>query len=231
MPAAFVDEELERGVGLVEGRQGVLDARRRGMRAEVERDTDLLDRFGRGRALHQPVAVTHAVHDGFGVCLVVNEQEEVVVEPVQAFAQSIRDLMAQMLGILRVIEGAVLLLALLIAFNSSAISVDERARENATMFAFGVPVRRVLANTVIESVVIGAFGTAIGIGLGQVIVRYITRFLLPGTLPDVTILPSVSVTTIWTAVVLGIVAVSIAPLFTVRRMRRMDIPSTLRVVE
>ena len=153
------------------------------------------------------------------------------VQPVQAFAQSIRDLLAQMLGILRVIEGAVLLLALLIAFNSSAISVDERARENATMFAFGVPVRRVLANTVIESVVIGAIGTGIGIALGQVIVRYITHFLLPGTLPDVTIQPAVSVATMWTAVVLGIVAVSIAPLFTARRMRRMDIPATLRVVE
>jgi putative ABC transport system permease protein len=153
------------------------------------------------------------------------------VQPVQAFAQSIRDLLAQVLGILRVIEGAVLLLALLIAFNSSAISVDERARENATMFAFGVPVRRVLANNVIESVVIGVIGTGIGIALGQVIVQYITHFLLPGTLPDVTIEPAVSAATMWTAIVLGIVAVAIAPLFTARRMRRMDIPATLRVVE
>jgi putative ABC transport system permease protein len=136
-----------------------------------------------------------------------------------------------MLDILRVIEGAVLVLALLIAFNSSSISADERAREHATMFAYGVPVGRVLVNTVVESVIVGALGTAIGIGLGHAIVGYITRFMLPGTLPDVAIDPAVSTTTIWSAVVLGIVAVSIAPLFTVRRMRRMDIPATLRVVE
>jgi putative ABC transport system permease protein len=120
---------------------------------------------------------------------------------------------------------------LLIAFNSSSISADERAREHATMFAYGVPVGRVLTNTVLESVIVGALGTGIGIGLGHAIVGYITRFMLPGTLPDVTITSAVSSTTIWTAVVLGIVAVSIAPLFTVRRMRRMDIPATLRVVE
>jgi hypothetical protein len=31
--------------------------------------------------------------------------------------------------------------------------------------------------------------------------------------------------------VLGVVAVALAPLLTIRRMRRMDIPATLRVVE
>ena len=153
------------------------------------------------------------------------------VQPVRSFAETIRDLMAQMLGILRVIEGAVLLLALLIAFNSSAISVDERARENATMFAFGVPVGRVLANIVIESIAVGVLGTAIGIGLGRAIVGYITTFLLPNTLPDVLIQPAVSTGTIVTAIVLGVIAVSVAPLFTERRMRRMNIPATLRVVE
>jgi putative ABC transport system permease protein len=33
------------------------------------------------------------------------------------------------------------------------------------------------------------------------------------------------------ALVLGVLAVAIAPLLTVRRLRRMDIPGTLRVVE
>jgi putative ABC transport system permease protein len=153
------------------------------------------------------------------------------VQAVRDYAHSIRDLLEQMLGILRVIEGAVLVLALLIAFNSSSISADERSREHATMFAYGVPVGRVLTNTVVESVIVGALGTAIGIGLGQLIVGYITRFMLPGTLPDVSVEPAVSTATILTAVGLGIIAVSIAPLFTVRRMRRMDIPATLRVVE
>jgi ABC-type antimicrobial peptide transport system permease subunit len=80
-------------------------------------------------------------------------------------------------------------------------------------------------------VAIGALGTGLGIGLGYLIVGYITRVLLPGTLPDVLIQPAVSAATIWTAIVLGIVAVSVAPLFTARRLRHMDVPGTLRVVE
>ena len=34
-----------------------------------------------------------------------------------------------------------------------------------------------------------------------------------------------------TVVILGVVAVAVAPLFTARRMRRMDLPGTLRLVE
>jgi putative ABC transport system permease protein len=153
------------------------------------------------------------------------------VQPIRAFAEAIRDLLGEILGILRVIEGAVLVLAALIAFNSSAIGVDERAREHATMFAFGVPVRTVLRNVVAESVIVGVLGTAAGIVLGHLIVRYVTTLLLPTTLPDVLVTPSVSPATMLTAIVVGVIAVSIAPLFTVGRMRRMNIPATLRVVE
>jgi putative ABC transport system permease protein len=85
--------------------------------------------------------------------------------------------------------------------------------------------------TVIESAIIGGLGTALGIAFGRAIVEYITRVLLPSTMPDVTVQAAISSVTIWTAIVLGMLAVSIAPLFTVRRLRRMDIPSTLRVVE
>jgi putative ABC transport system permease protein len=34
-----------------------------------------------------------------------------------------------------------------------------------------------------------------------------------------------------TVVILGVVAVALAPLFTARRMRRMNLPGTLRLVE
>ena len=40
-----------------------------------------------------------------------------------------------------------------------------------------------------------------------------------------------SLGTALTAAMLGIVAVGLAPLLTVRRLRRMDVPATLRVVE
>ena len=56
--------------------------------------------------------------------------------------QFVRERLDDFIGVLRLIEGFALALALLIAFNSSAISLDERRRENATMLAFGVTTRR-----------------------------------------------------------------------------------------
>jgi putative ABC transport system permease protein len=37
--------------------------------------------------------------------------------------------------------------------------------------------------------------------------------------------------TLLTVIVLGVAAVALAPVFTLRRMRRMDLPGTLRVME
>jgi len=152
-------------------------------------------------------------------------------QPITTFADTIREMMTRFLDVLRVIEAAVLLLALLIAFNSSAINVDERAREHATMFAFGVRLRTVLTNTVTESVIVGLLGTILGVGLGWLIVGYVTGVMLPQTLPDVTVDAAVAPSTVLTGVLLGVVAVATAPVFTVRRLRRMNIPATLRVVE
>jgi putative ABC transport system permease protein len=152
-------------------------------------------------------------------------------QPVQEFAETIRDAVTEFLDILDVVRAAVLVLALLIAFNAAAINVDERAREHATMFAFGVPVRTVIGASVVESVVVGILGSVAGIAVGQAVVTYVTRVLLPTTLPDISIEASISPTTIAAAAGLGIVAVALAPLLTVRRLRRMDIPATLRVVE
>ena len=59
-------------------------------------------------------------------------------QPADATVSILEDLMASFTGIFRIVELFVLGLALLIAFNAAAISVDERSREHATMFAFGV---------------------------------------------------------------------------------------------
>jgi putative ABC transport system permease protein len=50
-------------------------------------------------------------------------------------------------------------------------------------------------------------------------------------MPDIGMDVAISAGTVLLAVVLGVVAVALGPLFTVRRLRRMDIPGTLRVVE
>jgi putative ABC transport system permease protein len=122
-------------------------------------------------------------------------------------------------------------LALLIAFNSTSIGVDERSREHATMIAFGRPLRTVLAMTTVEAAVIGVLGTLAGIVGGYALLSWLVGTTIPGVMPELGVTAALTGGSILTALLLGIGTVSIAPLFTLGRMRRMDIPSTLRLVE
>lgn len=153
------------------------------------------------------------------------------VQPARLQVETIRDRVQELLGIFGVVQVAVLVLALLIAFNSTSINMDERRREHATMFAFGLPTRAVLAMSVAESVVIGVLGTLVGIVAGRLLVGWLTQTLFAETLPDVGVVATIAPSTLLTAFGLGIVAVAVAPLLTLRRLRRIDVPSTLRVVE
>jgi putative ABC transport system permease protein len=155
----------------------------------------------------------------------------VSVEAVTASAQVLDDRMDDFLGVLRVVQGFVLLLALLIAFNSSSISADERAREHATMFAFGVPVRTVTRLAVVEALLMGLASTALGVAFGLLLTRWVVRGVVPDTFPDLDVSVSLSGGSLLVAVLLGTAAVALTPLLTARRMRRMDVPSALRVVE
>ena len=153
------------------------------------------------------------------------------VESVTAAAEVLDRRMDDFVGVLRVVQAIGMLLALLIAFNSTSISADERAREHATMAAFGVPPRTVLRLSVVEGLLTGALATLVGVALGVVIVDWILDAITSETLPVLGVEVSLSAGTILTAALLGVVAVGVAPLFTARRLRRMDVPSTLRVVE
>jgi putative ABC transport system permease protein len=153
------------------------------------------------------------------------------VQSVTATVRVLREALSQFLGILRVAELVVLVLALLIAFNASSISIDERAREHATMLAFGLRTRTVLAMVTVESVLTGLLGTAIGVVAGRGVVRWMMEVQLQRTMPDLGVQGTVSTATIVTAFVLGTVAVGLAPVLASRRVRRVDIPATLRVME
>ncbi len=153
------------------------------------------------------------------------------VQGVAANAQIIRDLMEQSVGILRVAEVAVLGLALLIAFNTASIAADERAREYATMFAYGVPVRTVMRVAVIESAMVGALASIVGLVGGYIFLWWVVVVLWPRVQPDFGIVMAFEPANLALVLALGVLAVAAAPLLTVRRLRRMDVPSTLRVME
>ena len=73
------------------------------------------------------------------------------VQAATAVTDSFRGALDAFTGILGIAAAITLLLALLIAFNATSIATDERAREHATMFAFGLPRRAVVAMAMTEN--------------------------------------------------------------------------------
>jgi len=152
-------------------------------------------------------------------------------QPVARISEAIDEALDQFVSFLFVTAGAVLVLALLIAFNATRITVEERRREHATMRAFGLPTRTVLGIVIKESVIVGAIATVIGLIGGVVFLRWMLASLATTTLPDVGIDVYLSPTTILIAAIVGIASVAVTPLLLARRLRRMNLPGTLRVVE
>jgi putative ABC transport system permease protein len=99
------------------------------------------------------------------------------------------------------------------------------------MRAFGLPVRTVLGVVIKESAIIGFLATIVGLVGGVVFLQWMLTSLATTTLPDVGIEVYLSPTTILIAAFVGIAAVAATPLFLVRRLQRMNLPGTLRVVE
>ncbi|HET7122324.1 MAG TPA: FtsX-like permease family protein [Solirubrobacterales bacterium] len=153
------------------------------------------------------------------------------VEEATATTKFVRERIDDFIGVLQLIEGFALALALLIAFNSSSISIDERRRENATMLAFGVSAPRAVRLAVFESVVTGLLGILTGIAGGYLLLSYVVNNTVPDTLPDLKVLTQIAPGSALAAAAVALFAVALAPLLSARRIARMDIPSTLRVME
>ena len=141
------------------------------------------------------------------------------------------DSLQEFLGILRVAAAITLLLALLIAFNTASIGMDERSREHATMLAFGLLPRTVVGMAVTESAIIGALATALGVVGSYYLLAWLTVTTVAGVLPEIGVTTALPTSTLVLALGLGVLTVALAPLLTARKLRRLDIPSTLWVVE
>jgi putative ABC transport system permease protein len=161
----------------------------------------------------------------------LSEPGVATIEPASALGNALEDGLDEFAAIIRVVVGIAVVLVLLIAFNSTAINSDERAREYATMFAYGLPVRTVIRMAVVESLIIGLLATAVGLALGALILSWVINVSLEEVLPELGVVSSLSLGTILLAVIAGAGAMALAPLLTIRRLLRMDVPSTLRVVE
>ena len=153
------------------------------------------------------------------------------VEPGSAVPDAVRSYMDEFLAILRITQTVTLLLAVLIAVNTMSIATEERRREHATMLAFGILPRSILRNAVVESALVGTLGTIAGLAFGLTILGWIVNVVSRDTYPELGIPVTLSPASVAIAAAVGIVAVGLSPLLGARRLRQMDIPSTLRVVE
>lgn len=100
------------------------------------------------------------------------------------------------------------------------------------MFAYGVPVRRVVRMIVVESFTIGLLATVLGVAGGLALLWWFLNVLAPESMPEIGFDVVLAPGSVAVAVIIGVVAVGLAPLLTApRRLRRMDLPSTLRVME
>ena len=153
------------------------------------------------------------------------------VQAVTDFAKAIDEFMDLFVVVLRVVQGIVLLMAFLIAFNSTSINVDERVREISTMFAFGLPLRTVTRMQMLENLVIGVLGTVLGAIAGWYVLNAVLAARVEDQLADFQFVVTISLSTLVISALLGVLVVTLTPLLSIRRMLRMDIPSALRVME
>lgn len=155
----------------------------------------------------------------------------VSVRRASAAGDAFEQFLSQYVGLFVIIQSVVLVMAFLIAFNTTRTNVDERRRDLATMFAFGTRVRTALRMAVVENLITGVLGTALGIGLGWLLLNTMLLAQFERDAPEMNTLVTVSPATYGWAVLIGVIVVAVTPLLMSRRLTRMDIPSTLRVVE
>lgn len=153
------------------------------------------------------------------------------VQAVSEITDAVKDVMKIFVTFLRVVQVIVLFMAFLIAFNSTSINVDERVRDIATMFAFGLPLRTVTRMQMLENLLIGILGTIIGVIAGWFVLNAFLAARIEDQLADFKFVVTISPVTLAISIMLGILIVALTPILNVRRMRKMDIPSTLRVME
>ena len=153
------------------------------------------------------------------------------VQKATASSDVFKDQFEQYTGLLGFILAFVVLLALLIAYNTASINMDERRREHATMLAYGLPVRTILGMAMTESAALGIIASVFGLAGGYLMLQWVATVLMPNTFPDLGLEIVFNPFSLVAVILLSVIAVAVAPVFTIFRLRKMDIPSTLRVME
>jgi len=145
--------------------------------------------------------------------------------------QSVEDSLEQSEGVFFITRIFVIFLVMLIAFNTANINVDERSRDHATMFAYGIPVRRVIANLSVEGLLLGVVAVVLGGLFGYALLLWMALFLMPTAIPEIGMIVTVQWWEMALSFVLALIAIAVAPLFPGRKLKKMFIPGQLRMME
>lgn len=130
-----------------------------------------------------------------------------------------------------VIQYVVMILALLLVYNTTTVNIDERTRELATMAAFGTPIRTSSLILMVESMILGILGTVTGYLLFAPFVIDILEARVDQAMNEIWLSSVLYPNSILILLLIGIVFVTLTPLLSVRKLIKMDLPSALRVVE
>ncbi|OWY60731.1 hypothetical protein B7486_67610 [cyanobacterium TDX16] len=99
------------------------------------------------------------------------------------------------------------------------------------MLAMGLPLRRVLRTIVVENLLLGLAGAVVGLLGGLALLWWLARVALEQSVPEIDLVLAVPFTTVLRSLGVAVVAVGATPLLLARRIRRLDLTSSLRVVE
>lgn len=153
------------------------------------------------------------------------------VTSVRAEAEALENAVDEFTGAIRIVVVMTLGLGLLVAFTAASLTLDERRREFATLFAFGVSRASARRMALWENLTSGLLGTGLGVLLGVGVGWWTVHSLLKESFPEVGISLNLTAASISLALCLGIGATALATIFAFRRVARMDVPGTLRFRE
>jgi putative ABC transport system permease protein len=78
---------------------------------------------------------------------------------------------------------------------------------------------------------LGVVATLLGLAGGYGLLQWFVSSVFPRTAPDIGLVRWITPQTVLVVLAMGVGAVALAPLLTARKMGRMDLPGTLRVME
>ncbi|CAI8011267.1 hypothetical protein GBAR_LOCUS7299 [Geodia barretti] len=82
-----------------------------------------------------------------------------------------------------------------------------------------------------EGLVLGVLAAILGIVLGYALLLWMILSLVPASYPDMGVILTINIPAMAGFLGAGIAVVALAPALTVRKLQKMDIPGTLRVLE